>query len=74
MVHDVEVVRKFYEGGGREEPIPWAVWRAVIWMWLPFISALFLMMISSMAILRKQWIVTLWSLALTTRHLCCDYR
>ena len=57
MVHDVEVVRKFYEGGGREEPIPWAVWRAVIWMWLPFISALFLMMISSMAILRKQWIV-----------------
>jgi hypothetical protein len=57
MVHDLQVVRKFYEGGGREELIPWSVWRAVIWLWLPFISALFLMMISTMAILRKQWIV-----------------
>ena len=56
MVHDYEVARKFYEGGGREEPIPWPVWRAVIWLWLPFITALFLMMVSFMAILRKQWI------------------
>lgn len=56
MVHDYEAARKFYEGGGREEPIPWPVWRAVIWLWLPFITALFLMMVSFMAILRKQWI------------------
>jgi hypothetical protein len=56
MVHDFEIARKFYEGGGREEPIPWPVWRAVIWLWLPFITALFLMMVSFMAILRKQWI------------------
>ena len=56
MVHDVETVRKFYEGSGRDEPIPWEVWRSVIGMWTPFICALFLMMISFMAILRKQWI------------------
>lgn len=54
MVHDVEVARKFYEGGPREEPVPWSVWRAAIWVWTPFICALFLMMISSMAIMRKQ--------------------
>ena len=45
MVHDVETVRKFYEGSGRDEPIPWEVWRSVIAMWTPFICALFLMMI-----------------------------
>ena len=56
MVHDVETARKFYEGSGRDEPIPWEVWRSVIGVWTPFICALFLMMISFMAILRKQWI------------------
>ena len=56
MVHDVETVRKFYEGSGRDEAIPWEVWRSVIGVWTPFICALFLMMISFMAILRKQWI------------------
>ena len=56
MVHDLEIARKFYEGGPREETVPWPVWRAAIWVWTPFICALFLMMISSMAIMRKQWI------------------
>ena len=56
MIHDLQIVRKFYEGNGREELIPWEVWRAVIWVWTPFICALFLMMISLMAIMRKQWI------------------
>jgi hypothetical protein len=56
MVHDLQVVRKFYEGSGQGELIPWEVWRAVIWVWTPFICALFLMMISLMAIMRKQWI------------------
>ena len=56
MVHDLETVRKFYEGSGRDEAIPWEVWRTIIGVWTPFICALFLMMISFMAILRKQWI------------------
>jgi hypothetical protein len=56
MVHDLEAARNFYEGGGRDESIPWEIWRAVIGMWAPFICALFLMMISFMVILRKQWI------------------
>jgi hypothetical protein len=56
MVRDVEVARKFYEGNGQGELVPWALWRAAIWVWTPFICALFLMMISLMAIMRKQWI------------------
>jgi len=56
MVHDLEAARKFYEGGGQDEPIPWAIWNSVIGVWLPFICALFLMMVSFMAIMRKQWI------------------
>ena len=56
MVHDVDIVKKFYEGGGRNEPIPWATWRPVFLAWLPFVWALFLVMISLMIVMRKQWI------------------
>ena len=56
MVHNVDIVKKFYEGGGRNEPIPWAVWRPVFLAWLPFIWALFLVMISLMIVMRKQWV------------------
>ena len=56
MVHDVDIVKKFYEGGGRNEPIPWAAWRPVFLAWLPFVWALFLVMISLMIVMRKQWV------------------
>ena len=56
MLHDFEIARKFYEGGKRDEPIPWAAWRAVMFVWMPFICGLFLMMISTMVIMRKQWV------------------
>ncbi len=56
MVHNVDIVKKFYEGGGRNEPIPWAIWRPVFLAWLPFVWALFLVMISLMIIMRKQWV------------------
>ena len=56
MVHNVDIVRKFYEGGGRNEPIPWAAWQLVFLAWLPFVWALFLVMISLMIVMRKQWV------------------
>lgn len=56
MVHDVDIVKKFYEGGGRNEPILWAAWRPVFLAWLPFVWALFLVMISLMIVMRKQWV------------------
>ena len=56
MVHNVDIVRKFYEGGGRNEPIPWAAWQPVFLAWLPFVWALFLVMISLMIVMRKQWV------------------
>ena len=56
MVHHVDIVKKFYEGGGRNEPIPWAAWQPVFLAWLPFVWALFLVMISLMIVMRKQWV------------------
>ena len=56
MVHNVDIVKKFYEGGGRNEPIPWAAWQPVFLAWLPFVWALFLVMISFMIVMRKQWV------------------
>ena len=56
MVHNVDIVKKFYEGGGRNEPIPWAAWQPVFLAWLPFVWALFLVMISLMIVMRKQWV------------------
>lgn len=56
IVNDLEVVRAFYEGGERDSPLPWEVWRSVFWVWTPFVCALFMLMISSMSIMRKQWV------------------
>ena len=56
MVHNVDIVKKFYEGGGRNEPIPWTAWQPVFLAWLPFVWALFLVMISLMIVMRKQWV------------------
>ena len=56
MVHNVDIVKKFYEGEGRNEPIPWAAWQPVFLAWLPFVWALFLVMISLMIVMRKQWV------------------
>ena len=56
MVNDFQTVRKFYEGAESDEPIPWAKWSPVMLAWVPFVGALFMLMISIMAILRKQWV------------------
>ena len=57
MLDDPAVLDSFYEGLGRGRPVPWSFWLPVILCWLPFVWALFLVMIAAMVILRKQWIV-----------------
>jgi len=57
MPHSPQTARLFYEGAGSGQPIPWAAWEPIFLAWLPFIWALFLVMIAAMVILRRQWIV-----------------
>ena len=57
MPHSPQTARLFYEGAGGGQPIPWAAWEPIFLAWLPFIWALFLVMIAAMVILRRQWIV-----------------
>ena len=56
MPHDPEVARLFYEGGEQGQPIPWAGLQPYFLVWAPFVWALFLMMVTTMVVLRKQWI------------------
>jgi len=55
MPSNPQVAKMFYEGAGRGQPVPWNAWMPYFLSWLPFIWALFLVMIATMAILRKQW-------------------
>jgi hypothetical protein len=56
MLDDPDILDSFYEGLGQGRPVPWSFWLPVILCWMPFVWALFLVMIASMVILRKQWI------------------
>jgi len=51
-----ENIRCFFEGLPPGAPIPWMTWVKPILAWLPFILALYLVMICIMVILRKQWV------------------
>ena len=53
---DPDVPSLFYEGTGNDQPIPWKQWAPVLAVWMPFVAALFLWMIATMVILRKQWV------------------
>lgn len=46
----------FYEGVPRGTPIPWEAWLAPLGYWAILVVALYLVMISSMVILRRQWV------------------
>ena len=54
---DIEQVKFFYEGAPTGQGIPWDLWLPPLAHWLPFIMALYLVMITVMVILRRQWIV-----------------
>ena len=54
---DPEVtVKYFYEGIPKGDPIPWMAWIRPLLAWLPLLLAVYLVMISMMVILRRQWV------------------
>ena len=54
--HDFTQIQYFYEGAPQDAGIPWMLWLRPLAFWLAFAMALYLAMISTMVILRKQWI------------------
>ncbi len=55
VLQDPAAVRALYEGAGQGDPIRWDAWVPVLAAWLPFLAALFVVMVATMAILRRQW-------------------
>ena len=55
-VKDAEAVTNFYEGNPRKGAgIPWEAWMPPLLGWLPFLLSLYLVMVATMVILRRQW-------------------
>ncbi len=56
VVQDPEAIKNFYEGNPQGmADIAWGAWLPAILVWLPFLVALYLVMIAVMVILRRQW-------------------
>ena len=53
---DPRAITWFYEGLPAGMPLPWGVWVAPLCCWAILVSSLYLVMISSMVILRRQWV------------------
>ncbi|NKB71133.1 MAG: hypothetical protein GKR89_29025 [Candidatus Latescibacteria bacterium] len=56
MPHQLGDAQSFFEGMGPAYTVPWGAWLPVLIAWQPFVWALFLVMIATMVILRRQWI------------------
>jgi hypothetical protein len=56
MPHNPRVAELFFEGGAQGESVPWDALLPVLIAWMPFIWAIFLLMITTMILLRKQWV------------------
>ena len=56
VVHDDDAVTWFFEGLPEGASIPWAAWIVPLAAWLTFIVAIYLMMITLMVLLRRQWV------------------
>lgn len=48
-------ITSFFEGGGPGTPIPWDTWLPVFIQWLPLVAGLYLVMICTMVMVRRQW-------------------
>jgi hypothetical protein len=55
LIKDKEAILHYYEGAP-EASIPWDVWLVPLFFWLLFGLALYLVMVSTAVILRKQWV------------------
>ncbi|MBI2502085.1 MAG: hypothetical protein HYW07_02495 [Candidatus Latescibacteria bacterium] len=53
---DPEAIKWFYEGAPKGQGVPWGVWLGPLACWLVLATALYLVMISTTVILRKQWV------------------
>ncbi|NKB71666.1 MAG: hypothetical protein GKR89_31715 [Candidatus Latescibacteria bacterium] len=53
---DPLAIKYFYEGAPAETAIPWEAWFLPLAAWLVLILALYAVMLSTMVIIRKQWI------------------
>jgi hypothetical protein len=53
---DPLAIKYFYEGAPADVPIPWQAWLVPFFAWGIFIAAFFAVMISSMVIVRRQWV------------------
>ncbi len=49
-------IQWLFEGVPRGEAIPWAAWVAPIGLWLTFLGALYLVMVATMVMVRRQWV------------------
>ena len=56
VVADPEAIKTFYEGAGRDAPIPYDAWLVPLGRWLAFYAAFYLALICLMNILRRQWV------------------
>ena len=56
VVSQTRAMEGLYQGLEQGESIPWKIWLPVMLAWLPFLAALFVAMIATMALLRKQWV------------------
>jgi len=53
---DPEAIKWFFEGAPKGQGVPWGVWLGPLACWLVLVMALYLVMISTMVILRRQWV------------------
>lgn len=53
---DADAVRYFYEGLPAGQPIPWNAWAEPLAWWAVLILSVYVFMICSMVIIRRQWV------------------
>ena len=53
--HDMEAIRKFYEGLPRDHAIPWGAWLEPVGWWFLFMGAFYMVLVCSMVLIRRQW-------------------
>ncbi len=53
---NITAIKWFYEGAPQGQGVPWETWIEPLFFWAILVFALYVMMISTMVIMRKQWI------------------
>ena len=52
---DANAIRDFFQGLPAGAPLPWGAWLVPLLAWASFIFAIYLMMITCMVLIRRQW-------------------